>query len=286
MLAMLAGANAFLPSSMAPVASIRDARSFCRINGATRSTLASRIRMSDSDLPLTDAGRRELRDLEGKWKNVCVLGGSRGVGREIISELSAMGVNVVALVRKEESKKELEALAGVKAVLGDAKEASDVISVLDGCDACISTLGGETDGVRIDYKGNMNMIENAGILGVTRMVLVTSIGSGDSKDAISNEVYEALKNALVDKTKAENLLLKYYTNTDYTIIRPGGLITAPSTGKAIVTEDKMAAGAIHRSDVAKLCVKALYSKKCSKMILSAVDPSLSSPPASYKPFQL
>eukprot|EP00960_Hanusia_phi_P070486 767320-Hanusia_phi.AAC.17 len=164
-------------------------------------------------------------------------------------------------------------------VLGDAKEASDVISVLDGCDACISTLGGETDGVRIDYKvtdlaekrrraepwqGNMNMIENAGILGVTRMVLVTSIGSGDSKDAISNEVYEALKNALValrwqevDKTKAENLLLKYYTNTDYTIIRPGGLITAPSTGKAIVTEDKMAAGAIHRSDVAKLCVKAL-----------------------------
>jgi len=34
----------------------------------------------------------------------------------------------------------------------------------------------------------------------------------------------------VDKTKAENLLLKYYTNTDYTIIRPAGLVTAPSTG--------------------------------------------------------
>ena len=39
--------------------------------------LASRLRMSDSDLPLTDAGRRELRDLEGQWKNVCVLGGSK-----------------------------------------------------------------------------------------------------------------------------------------------------------------------------------------------------------------
>jgi hypothetical protein len=50
------------------------------------------LRMADEDL--TDAGRRELRDLEGQWKNVCVLGGSKGVGREVISELSGRGVNV------------------------------------------------------------------------------------------------------------------------------------------------------------------------------------------------
>ncbi len=84
------------------------------------------------DWELTDAGRRELKDLEGNWNRICVLGGSKGVGREIVSLLSSRGVNVVALVRKEESKKELETLPGVKAVLGDALEASDVIGVLDG----------------------------------------------------------------------------------------------------------------------------------------------------------
>ena len=42
---------------------------------------------------------------------------------------------------------------------------------------------GESDGVRVDYKGNMNAIENAGILGVTRMVLVTSVGAGDRSPA-------------------------------------------------------------------------------------------------------
>ena len=42
-----------------------------------------------------------------------------------------------------------------------------------------------------------------------------------SKDAIPANVYDTLKSALVDKTKAENLLIKYYTNTDYTIVRPG-----------------------------------------------------------------
>lgn len=239
------------------------------------------------DLELTDAGRRELRDLEGKWKNICVLGGSKGVGKDIVKILSGLdGVNVVALVRSEEAKKELDAMDGVKAVIGDASSASDVTGVLDGCDAAISTLGGVTDGARIDYKGNMNMIENAGILGVTRMILVTSIGAGDSKDAIPESVYETLKEALVDKTKAENLLLKYYTNSDYTIIRPAGLKTAPSTGKAILTADKMAAGVIHREDVAKLCVDALYSKKCSKKVLTAVDPSLADPPKSFEVYEL
>lgn len=241
---------------------------------------------SGDDWQLTDAGRRELKDLEGKWSRICVLGGSKGVGKEIVSLLSARGVKVVALVRKDESKAELDALPGVTSVIGDALEASDVIGVLDGCDAAISTLGGVTDDVRVDYKGNMNMIENAGILGVTRVVLVTSVGAGDSKDAIPDRVYEALKPALVDKTKAENLLLKYYTNTDYTIIRPGGLVTAPSTGSAVLTEDKKASGAIHRADVAKLAVAALYSKKCSKKVLTAVDPALADPPASYAPFAL
>jgi hypothetical protein len=44
---------------------------------------------------------------------------------------------------------------------------------------------------------------------------------GNSKEAIPANVYDTLKSALVDKTKAENLLIKYYTNTDYTIVRPG-----------------------------------------------------------------
>mmetsp|Transcript_5136 Transcript_5136/g.12947 ORF Transcript_5136/g.12947 Transcript_5136/m.12947 type:complete len:176 (-) Transcript_5136:11-538(-) len=168
---------------------------------------------------------------------------------------------------------------------GDALEAADVIGALDGCDAAISTLGGDRESQAVDYKGNMNMIENAGIIGVTRMILVTSIGAGDSKDAIPESAYNVLKDFLVQKTKAENLLIKYYTNTDYTIIRPGGLTSDPATGKAILTEDKKAAGSIHRADVAKLAIKALYSKKCSQKILAAVDPSIAKEPVDYTPIE-
>ena len=55
----------------------------------------------------------------------------------------------------------------------------------------------------------------------------------------------------------------------------------PPTGKAMLTEDKMASGAIHRSDVAKLVVDALYSKKLTKKIVTAIDPSLAEAPPAY-----
>lgn len=68
--------------------------------------------------------------------------------------------------------------------------------------------------------------------------------------------------------------MKYYTNTNWTIIRPGGLVSEPETGKAILTEDNTVIGSIHRGDVADLAVKALSSKNTEKKIFSAVDPSI------------
>ena len=91
---------------------------------------------------------------------------------------------------------------------------------MDGCDAAITTLGGVTEtaaeeegGIavprRVDYEGNSNVIESAGILGVQRVVLVSSIGCGASKEAAPAAVFEALKPVLEAKERAENILIKY-----------------------------------------------------------------------------
>lgn len=120
--------------------------------------------------------------------------------------------------------------------------------------------------------GNSNVIESAGILGIQRIVCVTSIGCGSSREVAPLAVSEVLKGALEAKEKAENLLQKYYTNSNWTIIRPGGLQTKPMTGKAILTEDHTAIGSIHRQDLAALLVQALHSpiqkeKFCRLLIL-------------------
>ena len=46
---------------------------------------------------------------------------------------------------------------------------------MEGCIAAVTTLGGKpVDGQqRVDYMGNSNVIEQAGILGVERIILVT-----------------------------------------------------------------------------------------------------------------
>ena len=116
----------------------------------------------------------------------------------------------------------------------------------------------------------------AHIVSLASVILVTSIGCGSSKDATPPSVYEVLKDVLAQKNKAENVLTKYYTNMNWTIIRPGGLVSEEETSKAILTEDTSAIGSIHRGDVADLIVKALSSKNTEKKILSVVDPSITS----------
>ena len=166
-------------------------------------------------------------------------------------------------------------MPGVKPYLGDAFDEAAVQSCMEGCVAAVTTLGGKPDasGKRVDYFGNSNVIEQAGILGCERIVLVTSLGCGKTKDAVTPQVYAVLQEALEAKDKAERDL-RMYTNLDWTIIRPGGLKSEPSTGKAIVSEDIMAAGVINREDVAKLVIDCLRSEgRATRKEFTAIDPS-------------
>lgn len=165
---------------------------------------------------------------------VFVAGGTNGVGLEVVKKLSSLGTPVRALVRRSDQKTMLESIPLVKAFIGDAADEAAVQSTMEGCIAAITTLGGkaEQDGKRIDYIGNSNVVEQAGILGCERIILVTSIGCGTTKDAISPQVYSVLEEALVAKDKAERDL-RMYTNLDWTIIRPGGLKSEPPTVRII-----------------------------------------------------
>eukprot|EP01038_Epipyxis_sp_PR26KG_P012305 gene12305-16502_t len=209
-------------------------------------------------------------------KPVFVAGGSNGIGYEVVKKLSALGTPVHALVRRVDSVELLSKLPGVKVTLGDAMKEDDVQKCMEGCVAAITTLGGRPNtesGMKVDYAGNSNVIEQAGILGVERIILVTSVGCGDTKTAVTPQVYRILEEALVQKTKAERDL-KTYTNLDWTIIRPGGLKTDVATGKAILTEDKMAIGVVNRVDCAEMVIKVLGSTgTCTRRELACIDPS-------------
>lgn len=82
------------------------------------------------------------------------------------------------------------------------------------------------------------------------------------------------------------MLLKYYTNSEWTIIRPGGLKSEPETGSAVLTEDTKIAGVVSRADVADLTVQVLNSPKTVRKILTAMDPAANSNYGSSQPIRV
>lgn len=70
----------------------------------------------------------------------------------------------------------------------------------------VSTIGGTPADPQADSVGNINLIQAALEAKVRRFILVTSIGVGDSKTSIPDNVYEVLASVLIEKEKAEEEL--------------------------------------------------------------------------------
>ncbi|MFZ1025615.1 MAG: SDR family oxidoreductase [Limnoraphis robusta] len=202
---------------------------------------------------------------------IFLAGASRGVGREIAKYLREQGKMVKALLRSPDTQAELEAMK-IEVVMGDALDAEGVKQAMSGSpiSAVISTIGGlPKDGERADYLGNKNLIDAAVQAGVEKFILVSSIGSGNSRVALPPQALETLGAVLVEKEKAEQHLID--SGLNYTIIRPGGLKSEPATGNGILTENYSVSGTIHRADVAQLACRCLQSPAANNKVLSALD---------------
>lgn len=203
---------------------------------------------------------------------VLVIGGTRGTGLDIVRLLEGRGDDVAVLVRPSSDASEVEA-AGARVVRGDALNPDDMTAVLASGDfrAIVSTLGARNlDGPRPDFEGTRNSVDAARAAGVSRYVLVTVIGAGDSYDASPAIASYVLRNIIPEKTKAEDYLKT--SGLDYTIIRPGGLLNKEAEGRAYLTEDTESMSWIRRSDLAVLTVQALDNPRAIGKIYHAFDP--------------
>ena len=220
-------------------------------------------------------------------ESILIAGASRGVGREIAQILIGKGHSVVALLRTANTQNELEQL-GIEVVIGDALNERDVQSALatfPDIGTIISTIGGvPQDGKRADYLGNKYLIDAAKNVGISRFILISSLGAGDTKDTIPPQAYQSLAAVLAEKERAENHLIA--SGLIYTIVRPGGLKSAPATGNGVLTMATNVAGSIHRADVAILVCNCLDSLNSHDRTLSAFDRNMTYSDIGYPEFIL
>eukprot|EP00884_Botryococcus_braunii_P006145 jgi/Botrbrau1/15531/Bobra.0123s0007.1 len=139
--------------------------------------------------------------------SVLVCGGG-GVALEVARILKDKGAWVWVLQRSDSRRGDIEGMLATL-VKGDAMKKDDVkkaFEQIEDLDVVISTIGGTPANPAADSEGNINLIDAAAEHGVKKFVLVTSIGTGNSKSAPPANVYEVLQPVLLEKEKAEERL--------------------------------------------------------------------------------
>jgi uncharacterized protein YbjT (DUF2867 family) len=202
--------------------------------------------------------------------SILIFGATRNTGLMVAQLLVDRGDKVTAFVRPTSDIAALEEL-GVNFVIGDAMDIATVDAAFSAGPyrAVLTTIGCLSCEPPPDYQANANVIASAKRAGVRRLVLVTTIGAGDSLDAMPMLSQRVLAKTLPLKTKAEQDLRA--SGLDYTIIRPGGLRSGTRTGNGVLTEESDTFGFIFREDLAELLVAVLDDGRSIGKTLAAVD---------------
>lgn len=183
------------------------------------------------------------------------------MGKYIAKELIYRNINTKIIVRNPVKAIPL-AYDFVEIIPAEVTRPETIKGHFAGVDTVISTVGitRQRDGLTymaVDYRANMNLLEEAKKAGVKKFIYVSVINGQLHRNL---KLVEA-KEAFVDKLKASGL--------EYTIIRPNGFFSdmrdflkmAEKGSVYIFGKGKKKFNPIHGADLAQVCVDAINSNQ-------------------------
>ncbi|WP_030436412.1 SDR family oxidoreductase [Actinoplanes subtropicus] len=187
--------------------------------------------------------------------DILVAGGHGKVALRLLTLLAAQGHTARGLIRNPEQAEDLRS-AGAVPVIGDLEAASSLAPWVHGADAVVFAAGagpGSGPGRKrtVDLGGAVKLADAATAEGVTRYVMVSSIGAENPSAG------GAMRPYLEAKAEADAYVAA--SGLDYTIVRPGGLTDDPGTGRVTVTRTLGNRGRVPRDDVAAVLAACLQT---------------------------
>lgn len=186
---------------------------------------------------------------------VLVVGANGQIGKHLVKLLKESDeYSVTAFVRTEQQAREFEDV-GVEAVMGNLEgTVGELEEALKGSDAVVFTAGsggktGYDKTLLIDLDGAVKVMEAAENAGIQRFIMVSALQAHNRQNW-----NEQIKPYYVAKHYADRVLVQ--SKLTYTIIRPGGLLNEPGTGRVTIAEN-LERGIISREDVAKTILAAI-----------------------------
>ncbi len=198
-----------------------------------------------------------------------IFGAIANSGHRLAERLVKSGCNVTGVDQIGSHSRPLEKL-GARFVSADFNNPDQVEAVFQGLPttnaAVVAYLGGSA---ALNSQGNINVINSAQSAGISRFVLVTSIGCGDSRDAIDPFTQAFIGKALRAKTWAEKHLRG--SNLNWTIVRPGGPMVRRPTGNGALFDSPHVTGHINRIDLGDVLFSLFRSRGTVGKILASID---------------
>jgi len=188
---------------------------------------------------------------------VLVAGATGKSGRVIITALLERGYAVRAMVRNPDKSRDLG--AGVELVTADVTKPETLAAAVKGADYVLSTIGAVPFGgdvaEKIDYKGVADLVDASKKAGVKQLILMTSIGSGNTDPA--QPLNKMFNMQLMWKGKGEQHLRD--SGLPYTIVRPGGLQDCDpgKVGLKVSKMDGPGSGPVCRADAGLVMIEAI-----------------------------
>ncbi len=188
---------------------------------------------------------------------VAIAGGHGQIALRLAKVLSERGDEAVAMIRNPDHADDVRQ-AGAEPAVVDLEHASEdeVARAIAGCDAAVFSAGaGPGSGPQrketMDYGGAVKLIAGAKQAGISRYVIVSSVGA--NPDAPGNDTFSVYLRA---KGRADEAVRS--SGLDATVVRPGGLTNDPGTGRVSLGES-LRRGRVPRDDVAAVIVAVLDS---------------------------
>jgi uncharacterized protein YbjT (DUF2867 family) len=190
--------------------------------------------------------------------NIALFGATGGTGHQVLIQALEQGHHIKALAR--DPSKLPAGQDRLTPVPGDVLDQSVVDACVQGTDAVICVLGTRSRAEPIEALGTRTIVKAMQGQGVRRLVAVTSLGVGDSKDQIpfffKILMRIGLKKIMAAKEEQERTIKE--SGLDWTIVRPGGLTDGPRTANYVSGLDKtIMARRVSRADVAEFVLRQL-----------------------------
>jgi uncharacterized protein YbjT (DUF2867 family) len=185
---------------------------------------------------------------------IAIAGGHGKIALILGRLLAERGDTVRGLIRSPDQEDDLRA-AGIEPVIADLESESDIASAIRGADSVVFAAGagpgsGDARKKTVDLGGAVKLIEAAKAEGVSRYLIVSSMGA-EKAPADGAEGFGAYLQAKFEADEAVRA-----SGLDYTVVRPGGLTDDPGTGLVTIAEET-GRGKVPRADVAAVFVACL-----------------------------